>query len=607
MNLDWEAAVRRMKEKTKKNKASAPTNPVADARDDPTDEFPVLDIESMAAEHEAPRKVVLTDAVDAEESADNPTVASLSRLEYDIYSLQDRWSAIESDLKQRDIEIEDLNSELAVRQSALKSMSNELDRAREEREQLLDQLERARQECESQVEKVRSACEELQARCAEGEEAMRVAEANLQGRQAEVDAAIAERDEALQEAALLGNRVDHERAMTAKAEEHVRTLEKVGQDSKVKIQDLEAYIDGRRADWQQMHDDVAAYRDTLLGMEKQIEEKDRLMDRHTQENVTLSETLLDLEQHCAELDGRRAEREAANNELQEKLVVASQDVERMHRELQRSADDHEAKLREIAARHEAEIEAQVKTALDRAEELEASLEEQQQTYVTQQTRIEEHEQQAIELWEELKRARDDLSAADAKLLERAAQIEKLETRTNEQADSLEAAARELEIRDEQVLELNAELRAQQKTTALLDRNVQRLAQIETYVKTLDAQLSRQGRQDGSPEQITSSRNGGTTPCIVAVKDGQSIAYPLDKKTMTIGRSESADIQLCRKYISRKHAKIVIGDSSATIEDLGSKNGIFVNDQPVTRRELHDGDRLEIGQLQFRFVESAPTH
>jgi pSer/pThr/pTyr-binding forkhead associated (FHA) protein len=40
-----------------------------------------------------------------------------------------------------------------------------------------------------------------------------------------------------------------------------------------------------------------------------------------------------------------------------------------------------------------------------------------------------------------------------------------------------------------------------------------------------------------------------------------------------------------------------------IEDLGSRNGVFVNSVRVDRRQLQQGDLVTIGETQFRFVES----
>jgi DNA-binding winged helix-turn-helix (wHTH) protein len=68
----------------------------------------------------------------------------------------------------------------------------------------------------------------------------------------------------------------------------------------------------------------------------------------------------------------------------------------------------------------------------------------------------------------------------------------------------------------------------------------------------------------------------------------------------IGR-EGADVVVDSPTVSRRHARIVIGAGDATIDDLGSKNGTYVNDARVDRASaLRDGDAVRIGALTFTF-------
>jgi len=68
----------------------------------------------------------------------------------------------------------------------------------------------------------------------------------------------------------------------------------------------------------------------------------------------------------------------------------------------------------------------------------------------------------------------------------------------------------------------------------------------------------------------------------------------------IGR-EGAHVVLSSSTVSRNHARIVVDDTAATVEDLGSKNGTYVNDERVaSATALQDGDRLRVGALVFTF-------
>jgi hypothetical protein len=79
-------------------------------------------------------------------------------------------------------------------------------------------------------------------------------------------------------------------------------------------------------------------------------------------------------------------------------------------------------------------------------------------------------------------------------------------------------------------------------------------------------------------------------------------WPLTGGRLTVGRlgsAEGIDISLQDPTISSRHAALLIdGPSGAvTIEDTGSTNGTFVNDEHIGfngRRELRDGDRIRFG-------------
>lgn len=69
----------------------------------------------------------------------------------------------------------------------------------------------------------------------------------------------------------------------------------------------------------------------------------------------------------------------------------------------------------------------------------------------------------------------------------------------------------------------------------------------------------------------------------------------------LGRSEDCEIVLDDESVSRLHAKIRTTDRGYEIEDLGSTNGVLVNDELVESRALKTGDRIQLGQRIFRFL------
>lgn len=83
-------------------------------------------------------------------------------------------------------------------------------------------------------------------------------------------------------------------------------------------------------------------------------------------------------------------------------------------------------------------------------------------------------------------------------------------------------------------------------------------------------------------------------------------FPLEHSSATLGRHPDCDIVLDVKAVSRQHARISRMDGKHFIEDLRSRNGTFVNEQPVEgRRALADGDQVRICDLVFVFHEGPP--
>jgi hypothetical protein len=76
-------------------------------------------------------------------------------------------------------------------------------------------------------------------------------------------------------------------------------------------------------------------------------------------------------------------------------------------------------------------------------------------------------------------------------------------------------------------------------------------------------------------------------------------YPLMGAMTVLGRDDSADIILDDPGISRRHSEIRVTNDGphvvASIRDLGSTNGTFVNSERITSQRLSDGDRITVGR------------
>ena len=79
-----------------------------------------------------------------------------------------------------------------------------------------------------------------------------------------------------------------------------------------------------------------------------------------------------------------------------------------------------------------------------------------------------------------------------------------------------------------------------------------------------------------------------------------------ERDMVIGRHQQADILLQAAHVSRRHAALVLKDDQLWIQDLGSSNGTFVNQQKVVEQQLKHGDEINFEKLLFR-VESSVAY
>ncbi len=78
--------------------------------------------------------------------------------------------------------------------------------------------------------------------------------------------------------------------------------------------------------------------------------------------------------------------------------------------------------------------------------------------------------------------------------------------------------------------------------------------------------------------------------------------PLTKRNYVVGRENDADLVIGRSSVSRQHAQLVLSESGEWyVQDLGSTNGTFVNEERIARRDLGDGDQVRFGDAIFKFL------
>ncbi len=71
----------------------------------------------------------------------------------------------------------------------------------------------------------------------------------------------------------------------------------------------------------------------------------------------------------------------------------------------------------------------------------------------------------------------------------------------------------------------------------------------------------------------------------------------------LGRGEQAEIRIEDPFASSRHARLSRQGAVIVLEDLGSTNGTYLNEEVVTGPQpLHRGDRVRIGDSEFTYVD-----
>jgi|SRR5829696_5475157 len=97
--------------------------------------------------------------------------------------------------------------------------------------------------------------------------------------------------------------------------------------------------------------------------------------------------------------------------------------------------------------------------------------------------------------------------------------------------------------------------------------------------------------DGEPRLVVDRASGHP--------DG--IAYSLEQGA-TLGRGD-VEIRLEDPFASTRHARIERQGSVLVLEDLGSTNGTYLNEEPLDGpRPLHHGDRIRIGDCELTYLQ-----
>jgi pSer/pThr/pTyr-binding forkhead associated (FHA) protein len=108
-------------------------------------------------------------------------------------------------------------------------------------------------------------------------------------------------------------------------------------------------------------------------------------------------------------------------------------------------------------------------------------------------------------------------------------------------------------------------------------------------------------------QPQAAASGGPTlssteaPLVATLTADDGTMHPLLEESLTIGRTAANAIALRDPSVSAKHARIIRSAEGFAIEDIGSRNGTYVNSEKLTeKRLLVEGDLVRLGKIILTF-------
>lgn len=104
---------------------------------------------------------------------------------------------------------------------------------------------------------------------------------------------------------------------------------------------------------------------------------------------------------------------------------------------------------------------------------------------------------------------------------------------------------------------------------------------------------------------TGARDGALDPRLVVERAPGHVPgmeYEIGEGAV-LGRGDQAEIRLDDPFASSRHARLVRQGGIVVLEDLGSTNGTYLNEELLSGPQpLHPGDRVRIGDSEFTYLD-----
>jgi type II secretory pathway predicted ATPase ExeA len=92
------------------------------------------------------------------------------------------------------------------------------------------------------------------------------------------------------------------------------------------------------------------------------------------------------------------------------------------------------------------------------------------------------------------------------------------------------------------------------------------------------------------------------PALIVTRAGKVVGkIRLTAERTLLGRSEVSDVVIDNEFVSKHHAMVLRSEQALTLVDLKSRNGTFVNSQPVQSKVLRNDDIISIGEYRLKVI------
>lgn len=113
-----------------------------------------------------------------------------------------------------------------------------------------------------------------------------------------------------------------------------------------------------------------------------------------------------------------------------------------------------------------------------------------------------------------------------------------------------------------------------------------------------------GEHEAMPHLVTGKKPAKHYLMRIEIRaDGKPVAeHFFETGRFVVGRAPDSELYVDSPFVSRHHAQLTVSDAGCALEDLNSTNGVLVNDKPVTKLLLEDGDIISLGTHELIYSD-----